>query len=181
MKCWQCLLSRKYRKQSCSGSDYFSPATIQTSLWLISLINCIPSISARKQFRASAIFGNYHIAIPVLQLGNWGADQGWICDKANHQKGLCKGSELLWVVRARSLQHRQIGQCHPGGKASNGSEIFWPFGLCHNSLCLQIQRNRGINVNWWHKSTTVKRTAGWLKQASGRVLLVKWKAGSCPK
>lgn len=48
------------------------------------------------------------------------------------------------------------------------SELLWPCGLCHNELCLQGERTRGVNVNWWQKSTLLRRRATCLRQASGR-------------
>lgn len=129
MKCWQCLPSRKCRTQSYSGPDYFSPARIQTSLWLISLLNCIPSRNNSWQLQC------LEITILLSPFCSWGVEaeiKAEFVTEANHQKSLFKGSELPWVIRGHSLQHRQIGQCHPGRKASNRSEIFWPFGLCHN-------------------------------------------------
>lgn len=137
----------------------FSPARIQPSLWLISLINCIPSISARKQSMASAMFGNYHIAILVLQLGNWGTDQGWICDQGQPPK---KPFQRFWDAWGQMCSFPAACAHWPVSlrwKAAYRWELLWPPGPCHNDLCLQGGRTRGVNVNWWQKSTLLRRQA----------------------
>lgn len=146
----------------------FSPARIQPSLWLISLINCIPSISARKQSMASAMFGNYHIAILVLQLGNWGTDQGWLCGPGQASKKLF---QRFWAAWGQMCSFPAAGArwaLSLRWKWGYRSELLWPCGLCHNELCLQGERTRGVNVNWWQKSTLLRRRATCLRQASGR-------------
>lgn len=145
----------------------FSSARIQPSLWLISLINCIPSISARKQSMASAMFGNYHIAILVLQLGNWGTDQGWICDQGQPPK---KPFQRFWAAWGQMCSF-PAAQAHwpcPSGEKLLTAQSCSGHVASAIMSCLQGERTRGVNVNWWQKSTLLRRRAACLQQASGR-------------
>lgn len=102
-------------------------------------------------------FGKYRAAIPVLQLGNRGADQGWICDHGQQASKALKAPELLWVA---SIALPAARESWPQARREEGKELIRDHpasALCHYSSRPQIQRSRGSDASCWHKPTPVQR------------------------